>query len=204
MLSIQCSQRKKNMQTSFHRKTPRERLIESTYELIVRNGINRVGIGAILETSGCAKASLYDHFNSKTNLIIAALQHRHQVWTIDWFSVEIERSSEEPGERLLAIFNVLDAWFRQPDYSGCPFTSALISSQPGSEVHNACTKHMSAIRSILHTLAIDAQLQRPDEFVNVWHMLIKGSAVSAYEGNRNAGLEARQAAELILQSWPTT
>jgi AcrR family transcriptional regulator len=55
---------------------PRERLLAAAYELFAANGVNKVGIDTILAKSGCAKASLYSNFRSKTGLAIAFLERR--------------------------------------------------------------------------------------------------------------------------------
>jgi hypothetical protein len=51
-------------------------------------------------------------------------------------------------------------------------------------------------------LANDANLREPEKFAQAWHMLMKGSIVSACEGHRNAAREAKGAAQLIIDGWP--
>ena len=58
---------------------PRERLIDAAYELFSTNGVNQVGVDAVLAKSSCAKASLYSNFNSKVDLAIAFLDRREAV-----------------------------------------------------------------------------------------------------------------------------
>ena len=59
------------------------------------------------------------------------------------------------------------------------------------------------IRAIIHGLAQEADLQDPWKFAQIWHMLMKGSIVSAREGNRNAAREAKQAARIVIRNWRT-
>jgi hypothetical protein len=58
------------------------------------------------------------------------------------------------------------------------------------------------IRAIVRALANDANLREPEKFAQAWHMLMKGSIVSACEGHRNAAREAKGAAQLIIDGWP--
>jgi hypothetical protein len=44
-------------------------------------------------------------------------------------------------------------------------------------------------------------LRDPEKFAQAWHMLMKGSIVSAGEGNKNAARDAKRAARLILDGW---
>jgi len=178
---------------------PRERLLDAAYDLFATNGISQVGIDTILAKSGCAKASLYSNFQSKVDLAVAFLDRREAVWTRGWLEAEITRRASDPERRLLAIFDVFDGWF---SFEGCSFINVLLESKTDSPVHHAAAAHLSKIRAIVRTLANDANLREPEKFAQAWHMLMKGSIVSACEGNRNAAREAKCAAQLIIDGWP--
>jgi AcrR family transcriptional regulator len=180
---------------------PRERLIEAAYNLFSKNGVNQVGIDTILAESGCAKASLYSNFDNKVELAVAFLNRREAVWTRDWLESEVRRRARSPEARLLAIFDVFDGWFRKKSFEGCSFINVLLETEPGSPVRKAAAIHLAKIRAIVRSFAEDAHLQEPEKFSQVWHMLMKGSIVSAGEGNRNAAREAKCAARLVLDGW---
>ena len=180
---------------------PRERLLNTAYELFSTSGISQVGIDTILSKSGCAKASLYSNFGSKVDLAIAFLDRREALWTRAWLETEINRRATNPADRLLAIFDVFDGWFRKKSFEGCSFINVLLESRPESPVYRAAAIHLAKIRAIVRALAVEAKLREPDKFAQVWHMLMKGSIVSACEGNRNAAREAKYAARLVLDGW---
>jgi AcrR family transcriptional regulator len=186
---------------SKHTGGPRERLLGVAYELFAAKGISQVGIDELLEKSGCAKASLYSHFDSKTDLAIAFLDRRETIWTRGWLEAEIMRRASAPEGRLLAVFDVFDGWFRTRTFEGCSFINVLLESERGGPVHRAACIHLSKIRSIIRRLAEEAGLRDPAKFAQAWHMLMKGSIVSAGEGNKNAAREAKRAARLILDGW---
>jgi AcrR family transcriptional regulator len=179
---------------------PRERLLATAYDLFAANGVGQVGIDRILARSGCAKASLYSHFRSKDDLAIAFLDRREAVWTRGWLEAEIDRRASIPEEKLLAIFDVLDGWFRKRTFEGCSFIKVLLESSRG-RVHRAAAMHLSKIRAIVRGLAREAHLRDPDAFAQAWQMLMSGSIVSASEGNRNAARDAKRAARLTLRGW---
>jgi AcrR family transcriptional regulator len=183
---------------------PRERLIDAAYELFSTNGVNQVGVDTVLAKSGCAKASLYSNFNSKVDLAIAFLDRREALWTRGWLETEIKRRATSPTARLLAIFGVFDGWFRKRSFEGCSFINVLLESKTDSPVRHAAGVHLTKIRAIVRGLAEDANLREPEKFAQVWHMIMKGSIVSAGEGNRNAALEAKCAARLVLKCWKRT
>ena len=180
---------------------PRERLLGAAYDLFAANGISQVGIDTILTKSGCAKASLYSNFESKVDLAIAFLERREAVWTRGWLEAEVKQRTSNPDERLLAIFDVFDGWFRKKTFEGCSFINVLLESKVDSPVRRAAALHLSKIRAIVRSLAQDANLREPKKFAQAWHMLMKGSIVSACEGNRNAARDAKRAARLIIDGW---
>jgi AcrR family transcriptional regulator len=180
---------------------PRERLLDAAYDLFAAKGVAQVGIDAILVKSGCAKASLYSHFQSKDELALAFLDRREAVWTRNWLETEIKRRTIDPKKRLLAIFDVFDGWFREKSFEGCSFINILLESPKGSPVRRAAADHLSKIRAIIRTLAEDAGLRDPENFAHAWHMLMKGAIITAGEGNRDAAREAKRAATLVLDGW---
>jgi AcrR family transcriptional regulator len=180
---------------------PRERLINAAYDLFSKDGVSQVGIDTIIAKSDCAKASLYSNFKTKVELAIAFLDKREAVWTRGWLESEIKRRAKTPEGRLLAIFDVFDGWFHKKSFEGCSFINVLLESRSGSSVRQAAAIHLAKIRAIVRGLAEEANLQEPEKFAQVWHMLMKGSIVSAGEGNRNAARDAKYAAQLILNGW---
>jgi AcrR family transcriptional regulator len=180
---------------------PRDRLLNAAYDLFSRDGVSQVGIDTILAKSGCAKASLYSNFKTKVELAIAFLDKREAVWTRGWLESEIKCRAKTPEGRLLAIFDVFDGWFHKKSFEGCSFINVLLESKVDSPVRKAAAIHLAKIRAIVRGLAEEAHLREPEKFAQAWHMLMKGSIVSAGEGNRNAARDAKCAARLVLDGW---
>src|SRR5207245_6386677 len=104
----------------------RERIDQTAYELFSRHGIRAVGVDTISARSGVAKMTLYRHYPSKDDLVLAFLRRREELWTRSWLQQEVERRAHTPAERLLAIFDVFDKWFRRSDFEGCSFAKVLL------------------------------------------------------------------------------
>ena len=66
----------------------RERLLTAAYELFSRDGVQAVGVDAIIERSGVARQTMYRHFKSKQELVLAFLERREEVWTRGWLAAE--------------------------------------------------------------------------------------------------------------------
>jgi AcrR family transcriptional regulator len=184
------------------RDTPRarERILAASYDLFAARGVRDVGIDEIIADSGVAKATLYRHFPSKDALAIAFLQRREREWTHGVMSAGIAARSDHPEGRLLAIFDLFDQWFRRDDYEACPFITVMFEMGPTHPVGAAGVGHLAEVRTIVRGLAAEAGLREPEEFAHSWHILMKGSIVSATEGDREAARRARSMAHSLVES----
>ena len=86
----------------------RERLIETSYDLFTHRGICDVGVDEVVAKAGVAKATLYRHFPSKDDLVLAFLDRRAHVWTSEVIDRLPRERAKDPEGQLLALFDVLD------------------------------------------------------------------------------------------------
>ena len=106
----------------------RDRVVAAAYELFSRHGIRAVGVDAVVARSGVAKMTLYRHFASKDELVLEFLREREARWTVEWLQGEVEARTDDPAQRLLAVFDVFDGWFRRDDFEGCAFINVLLET----------------------------------------------------------------------------
>jgi AcrR family transcriptional regulator len=180
-------------------KAARERILDSSYELFSRRGVRAVGVDELIERAGVAKATLYRHFRSKDDLVVAFLERREQRWTWEWVEKEARRRASSPEEQLLAIFDAFDEWFRREDFEACSFINVLLEMGPAHPAGKASVQHLANIRSIVRKLAEESGLRDPESFARSWHILMKGSIVSAAEGDAEAAQRARSMARLLIE-----
>jgi AcrR family transcriptional regulator len=177
----------------------RERILDTAYELFSRRGIRDVGIDEVIERAGVAKATLYRHFPSKDDLVLAFLERREERWTLAWVEAEAERRGTTPEVQLLAIFELFDEWFHREDFEACSFINVLLEMGSEHRVGQASVRHLASIRSIVGRLAEEAGLRDPASFAHSWHILMKGSIVAAAEGDAEAAKRARSMARLLIE-----
>ena len=179
----------------------RERILDTAYELFAHHGVRAVGVDEVIERAGVAKATLYRHFPSKDDLVLAFLERRERRWTLDWVEAEAKRGGSAPEEQLLAIFDAFDGWFRRDDFEACSFINVMLEMGPNHPARHASVQHLENIRSIVRRLAGEAGIRDTDSFARSWHILMKGSIVSAAEGDREAAQRAKAMARLLLDEY---
>ena len=188
------------MATSQARESARERILGAAYDLFVRHGIRAVGVDRVIEEAGVAKATLYRNFRSKDDLVLAVLDRRAALWTEGWLQAEVARRTTVPAEQLLTIFDVFGEWFEEDSFEGCSFINVMLEfDDPANTVRAASVEHLADIRSFLSKVAGEAGISEPEDFARQWHILMKGSIVSAGEGDRDAAARAREMGTLLLE-----
>jgi AcrR family transcriptional regulator len=176
----------------------RERILDTAYQLFSRRGVRDVGVDEVIERAGVAKATLYRHFPSKDDLVVAFLEQREERWTIGWVETEARRRGSSSEEQLLAIFDAFDEWFRREDFEACSFINVLLELGPQHAAGSASVQHLENIRSIVRNLAEETGLREPDSFARSWHILMKGSIIAAAEGDVDAAQRAQTMARRLI------
>jgi AcrR family transcriptional regulator len=178
---------------------PRERILDAAYELFSRRGVRDVGIDEVIERAGVAKATLYRHFPSKDDLVLAFLERRERLWTREWLEAEARRGGSTPEEQVLAIFDAFNGWFRRDDFEACSFINTMLEMGPEHPAGRASVRQLENVRLIVQGLAEEAGLRDPDSFARSWQILAQGSIVSAAEGDTEAAQRAKSMARRLLE-----
>jgi AcrR family transcriptional regulator len=178
----------------------RERIVRTAYELFTRRGIRAVGMDEVIARAAVAKATLYRHFPTKDDLVLAVLQRREQLWTYELLEAQSRKRGNTPEEQLLAIFDVLHEWFQQhEDYDGCSFIKVLLEMGAAHPAGQASIAYMANFRTIIRQRALAAGLLNTDEFARSFHILTKGAIISASEGDPEAARHAQSMARLLIE-----
>jgi AcrR family transcriptional regulator len=179
------------------RRPARERLLAAADELFYEEGVNLVGIDRVIERAGVAKASLYDCFGSKQELIRAYLQQRHEARQVR-LHARLARCAT-PREKILAVFDSMAEAAAQPDYRGCAFARASAEARPGSSVKAMCDESRAWNLSLFAGLAKQAGAADPDRVALQLRLLYDGASVSAHvDTSSTAAVAARAMAEMVL------
>jgi AcrR family transcriptional regulator len=178
----------------------RERILTTAYRLFTRRGIRAVGNDEVIAVSGVAKATLYRHFPSKNDLVLAVLQRREELWTLGLVEQQSRLRGETTEEQLLAIFDVFHDWFqKREDFDGCSFINVLLELGAAHPAGQASIQYLDNIRTIVRERAEAAGLVDVDNFARSWHILMKGSIIAAAEGDLQAAQRAQAMGRSLIE-----
>ena len=172
----------------------------TAWRLFYRDGFRAVGIDLILAEAGVAKMTLYNHFASKEELIVALLEKRDRELRAS-IAATVESVGKSPTKRLLAVFYWLEAWFGSPDFNGCVFIRALSEYPEATHaIHRTAWNHKVAVKEMLAQLCEAAGAKDPGGLAETLSLLIDGAIVAAH-GTRETGSarSARVTAAVLLK-----
>ena len=173
----------------------RQRILETADRLFYQDGIRAVGIDRIIAEAGVAKMSLYKHFPSKDDLILAVLQYREE-GVLEFFRSAMERHGKKAKTPLRAFFAALKDFFESPGFRGCPFQNAAVEladpAHPGTEFVRG---HKQRFSEFLRGLVEETVGKAAAKVAPAVTILVEGAIVTAViQGNPDAADVARDAA----------
>jgi AcrR family transcriptional regulator len=95
----------------------RDRLLDAADRLFYQEGVRAVGIDRILVEADAAKASLYQHFGCKDQLVASYLERRTEDARAN---IEAYLADTPPSQRALRFFDWVVEWAQSKDFRGCP------------------------------------------------------------------------------------
>jgi AcrR family transcriptional regulator len=173
----------------------RQRVLETAARLFYQEGIRAVGIDRIIAEAGVAKMTLYTHFPSKDDLILAVLKYREE-GVLEFFRSAMERHGKKAGARLRAFFAALKEWFETPGFRGCAFQNAAAEladpDHPGTEFVRG---HKRRFAEFLRGLVEEAVGNAGAKAADAVTLLVEGAIMTAViQGSPDAADVARDAA----------
>jgi len=181
----------------------RERILDSASELFYASGLRAVGVDTVIAHAGVAKASLYKHFPTKDDLVVAFLERRDAAWRA-WLAETVEQVTADPSEKPLAIFDALAQRFRRKDFRGCAFINTMVETADGSHrAHQAAARHKKAVLAYIAGLLDAAGFDAVDALAYSLLMLVDGAIVTAVrDGTPDAAATAKRTAAVLLAAAP--
>jgi AcrR family transcriptional regulator len=180
----------------------REDLIDAAMRVFYRQGFQASALDSILEEGGLSRMTLYSHFKSKDELLIAALRRRDEIFRNRMMKF-VESKAGAPRDRLLAVFDYHEQWFTGDEFCGCMFiNTAAEFSDPRSAPRQVAAEHKRAIVRYLSELCAACGFDDPDAIAEQLNILLEGAIVTAQvvgkvrDGGTDPGAAARLAKDM--------
>jgi AcrR family transcriptional regulator len=172
----------------------RQRILETADRLFYQHGLRSVGIDRIIAEAAVAKMSLYNHFPSKDDLILAVLKYREEKIG-EFFGAAMEQHGQRTRDQLRAFFAALKDWFETPDFRGCAFQNAAVElADPAHAGTQFVRDHKRRFQQFLAGLVEEALGDRAAKIAPAVGLLVEGAIVTAViQGGSDAAEVARDA-----------
>ena len=183
------------------RPNKKDELVSKALEVFYREGFHATGMDKLVVETGVSKTSMYKHFRTKEELILAALELRDRNFR-EWFLNRVAEMADTPAEQLLAGFDALAEWFEEDNYRGCMFIKACSEFQEADHpIHQQASRHKQILLEHLTGLARAAGAKDPDCLGSQMLLLKEGAIVSSVLINSGApARDAKAAARVLLET----
>ena len=176
----------------------RARILETAATLFYQEGVRAVGVDLVVERSGVAKTSLYRHFATKDDLVVAFLEQEDAEYWANWDAVAAKAGTDAEDE-LLAQMRFIARHVAGANYRGCPFLN-VATEFPAAEhpARAVAVRNKAELRRRLATLAKGFGARRPEALADQLVLLIDGAYMNGpLLGKKGAG-NALEAAGMAL------
>jgi len=169
----------------------REHILAAAYPLFAERGVQHVSEADIREAAHVTAEELNAEFPSTSAIAAACLVQHDRERTIVLAARAVRKRADTPERQLLALFDVLEEGFQSDEDEDRTFLEALLDLARDHRAGRTDATHLANVRAAIAGLAREAELPDPDGFALTFHVLIKGSILSALEGDTVAGVRAR-------------
>lgn len=177
----------------------RSELIRKALLLFYRNGFHATGMDLVAKETGVSKTSIYKHFRTKEELILAVLRLRDENFR-NWLFRRMEELADRPQDQLLAMFDALEEWFQEDSFQGCMFIKASAEfQQKDHPINEHAYAHKRLLVDHFEALATRAGFEDPNAVARQLLLLKEGAIVIAAMSHSKApAQEARTIATQVL------
>jgi len=131
------------------RPSARQRILDTAAKLFYSRGINNTGIDRIIADAGVAKASMYNHFASKEEIVATYLRGIREQ-----FGLALATSTATKTPSYDVPFRLLKMTLANGDFYGCPFSNALVELPDSDSVKQEVTAYRDSVLDYFE-LAVD-------------------------------------------------
>lgn len=178
----------------------RQKLTEAAARRFYSDGFRNVGIDQVLADVGISKTAFYKHFESKDDLMLAALELKNRSLQDTFRQVVRDRGGATAIGQLRVLLDVVDQIISSAEFQGCIFVNASIEFPLLHEpAHMAAAEHKRAIEEIVHELAVQADAADPRHLARALCLIMEGAYITRHVTGDPHTIEiARRVADVVI------
>jgi AcrR family transcriptional regulator len=155
--------------------------MQAAFTRFYRDGFRNVGIDQILSDVGISKTAFYKHFESKEDLMVAALENHHLRMEHEFLELIRARGGDSPLAQLRALFDAVDYIIESEQFRGCVFVNASIEFPlPHEPAHVAAAKSKAAFERMVREIAERAGADDPAALAQEMMLIMEGAYVTRH------------------------
>jgi AcrR family transcriptional regulator len=176
-----------------------EKVLSSASRLFYANGVRAVGVDWIVADSGVAKTSLYRHFQTKDDLVVAFLKREDDEFWQQW-DAALAGDGDDPAQELKRLLDWIGNKVAQEGYRGCPqINVAAEFADPTHPAREVRREHKAQMLARLKKIVRRIGVSQADDKAMQLAMLIDGAFTSDGRMSKAAAVRILQdAAEALL------
>lgn len=179
---------------------PKDKVFQTASRMFYQYGYRAIGVDTLAAESGIGKMTLYRHYPTKDDLIVAYLKDSDDLF---WSKFEeLTKDAPTAREKLLAFFKGLQDYVQSPACYGCPFLN-VATEYPESNYagHQVALEHKQAVRVKFRQLAKGTGAKKPDVLADQLFLLMDGAYMaSRMFGAKNPAAHLAEAARILIDS----
>lgn len=183
------------------RPSKRDELVRKALTIFYRDGFHATGMDRLVAETGISKTTMFKHFRTKEDLILAVLRLRDENFR-NWFFRRLDEKKPAKKDKLIASFDVLKEWFCEPDFRGCMFIKASSEYQdPDHPAYVQSAEHKRLLLKTFTEFAAEAGAREPVLLARQVLVLKEGAIVAAHMGfDPDPAGAAKAAAKCLLEA----
>jgi AcrR family transcriptional regulator len=179
----------------------RRKILDAAYALFRQRGYSRVTMDDISERAKLTKRTLYNHFESKDQLLADVLEAQHEL-ALQAFRTFGDGLSGSAQSIVEAMFLDLSNWTKSPRWAGSGFTRFVIelADLPGHPARSIARRHKAQLEACLSDLLAEAGASEPAALARSIWLLTEGAMVLILiHGNRGYAEAASETAVALAR-----
>ena len=179
---------------------PKDKVFQTAARMFYQYGYRAIGVDTLAAESGIGKMTLYRHYPTKDDLIVAYLKDSNDLF---WNNFEeITKDALTAREKLLAFFESLQDYVTSPACYGCPFLNVATeypeADYPG---HQVALENKQLVRERFRQLAKEAGAKKPNVLADQLFLLMDGAYMaSRMFGAKNPAAHLASAARILIDA----